>query len=59
MTNKNLSNIIIISVSLAIFAGLFEEELGIGISDIFYTLAGFGMAIFGIWAAIRLRKLNE
>jgi len=56
MTNKTLSNWIIATLALAMFTIVFEGEMEFATSEMLYTVAGVGYYIFGIWAAVRLRR---
>lgn len=56
MTNKTLSNALIISIFSAFLTGFFEASFLPATLDSLYTLEGLAIFILGIWAAMRLRK---
>jgi hypothetical protein len=56
MTNKTLGNILITTLVLVVFTGIFESSMYIDTANALYTIAGFSWAVFGTWAGFRLRK---
>jgi putative Ca2+/H+ antiporter (TMEM165/GDT1 family) len=54
MKNKTIGNLILTSIGLAVFTGMFVTDFET--SETMYMIAGFGFMIFGTWGAIRLRK---
>jgi len=55
MDNKTLGWLLIVSIAVATGSGVFEIEVG----DNFYMFVGFAIIISGIWAGIRLIKLDK
>ena len=45
---------IIISIAVALFIAIIIEPTNIALANRYYTLAGLGFFIFGIWGAILL-----
>lgn len=54
--NKIVANGLFITIGLAVFIGIFEEAIDYEMVNSFYTLAGLGMFVFGIWAGVILYK---
>ena len=59
MKDNIIANIIFIAVGIAILTGIFEDSLMVNTVDNLYTLSGLSLGIFGVWAGIRLIKLNK
>lgn len=57
MKNKTISNLLLVSIGLAVVTAIFETSLSVVVEDN-YTIAGLGMGIFGIWGAIKLRSIE-
>lgn len=58
MTNKTLAIGIFISLGLSIFTAFLGSSMTYGLQDGLYTIAGFGLLLFGIWGGVRLYKTN-
>ncbi len=54
--NQIVATGIIISLILALFTAIVVEPMDSYMADGFYTFAGFGYIIFGIWAVVLLLK---
>ena len=56
MSNKNVSNALIVTFTFAIVLGLLESSMSPELNDGLTSLLGIAMLVFGIWAIIKLRK---
>lgn len=56
MTNKTLGNILIATLVLVIFTGIFEASMYVETVDTLYGIGVFSWMVFATWAGFRLRK---
>jgi len=59
MKNKTVANWLIGAIGLAFFTALIEDSLTVNSAEAMYILAGLGMVVFGIWAIVKLYKLED
>jgi len=59
MKDKVLGYGLLAVVGAAIFAGIFEGEMSLAMSDGIYMVAGVAMLVLGTWGGVRLIKLDE
>jgi hypothetical protein len=57
MKHNTVANGIIASIILAFITAFFVTDYAT--SDTLYAISGFGMMFFGIWGAIKLKKITE
>lgn len=54
MTNKTISNLLLVALGLSIFTTGFITDYNT--SETLYTISGVMILVFGIWGAIKLIK---